>query len=159
MYMHMHIYVQITEGKNQLDYLDMPLYFYVMNQIIVEYLIMQNAKHLQRFPELVCIDPITINTKNTTSYKWQKHNHTFQKLLEILSYSQSKINLFLMKLKSAPKISVFKIKRSNKTQRHTTLVLNAEEWGKKILKDFKLSCYSKIRKLYKHICFKSHCSS
>lgn len=36
-----------------------------------------------------------------------------------------------MKLKSAPKISIFKIKRSNTTQRHTSLVLYAEEWGKK----------------------------
>lgn len=74
-------------------------------------------------------------------------------MLEILSYSQAQINLFLMKLKSAPKISVFKIKRSNTTQRHASLVLYAEEWGKKILKDFKLLRYSKIGKLYKHVFF------
>lgn len=120
---------------------------------MVEYLIMQNAKHLQWFPEVICIDPIIINTKDTTSYKWQKHNRTFQKLLEILSYSQAQINLFLMKLKSAPKISVFKIKRSNTAQRHTSLVLYAEEQDKKILKDFKLLHYSKIGKLYKHVLF------
>lgn len=59
-----------------------------------------------------------------------------------------------MKLKSTPKISVFKIKRSNTTQRRTSLVLHAEEWGKKILKDFKPLRYSKIGKLYKHFFFK-----
>lgn len=51
----------------------------------------------------------------------------------------------------ATKLAVFKIKHSNTTQRHTSLVLYAEEWVWKYWKIFKPLCYPKVRKHYMQV--------